>query len=123
MKYDMSTTEREIMEVLWEKGEKTMVRDIMDIFLERGKHWKRQTLNTFLARLEEKELITREPGRVEACFSKKVYQSRCCQEILELKFDGKFTNFFCAFYDGKPITEQEADEMIALIERKKKELQ
>lgn len=120
MKYDMSGTEREIMEVLWEKGGQVPTKVIMNIFIERGKHWKRQTLNTFLTRLEAKELIRREHGLVEACFSKKEYQSKCCHEILEQSFEGKISNFLCAFYDGKTITKAEAEELFQLIEQKKK---
>lgn len=120
MKYDMSGTESEIMEVLWERGEQMETREIMNIFTERGKNWKRQTLNTFLARLEEKELIHRERGMVEANFSKREYQSRCCHEFLEQGFAGKISNFLCAFYDGKTITKAEAEELFQLIEQKKK---
>ena len=120
MKYDMSATEREIMEVLWEKGEKMRTRELMSIFVERGKNWKRQTLNTFLSRLDDKGLLNREPGSIEARFSKKAYQSKCCQEILKQNFGGKFTNFFCSFYDGKSIDEKEAKELLALIEEKRK---
>lgn len=120
MKYDMSGTERKIMEVLWERGERMQTREIMDIFTERGKNWKRQTLNTFLARLEAKELICREHGMVKAAFSQKEYQSKYCNEILEQNFGGKFFNFFCAFYDGRTISEAESKELLQLIEEKKK---
>lgn len=120
MKYDVSGTEREIMEVLWEKGQKLATKELMDIFNERGRQWKRQTLNTFLMRLEEKELIHRESGTVEASFSKQEYQSRCCQEILAKNFDGKISNFLCAFYDGRGISQADAEELLTLINQKKK---
>ena len=53
LKYSLSDTEQEIMEVLWEKGDSIKTRQLLELFNERGKDWKRQTLNTFLSRLEE----------------------------------------------------------------------
>lgn len=43
-KYYMSETEREIMDVLWQQSEPIKQSQILSIFLERGKQWKRQTL-------------------------------------------------------------------------------
>lgn len=125
MKYDLSATEREIMEVLWLVGgvelNKVSTGRVMDIFTERGKNWKRQTLNTFFARLEEKGLIRRERGTVEACYSKSEYQSLCCREILNQSYDGKLSNFICAFCGTETINEEEAEQLLKIIGKREKE--
>lgn len=121
MKYDLSNTEREIMDVLWNREEGNIgmaPREIMEIFKKRGKDWKRQTLNTFFVRLEEKGLIRREKGVVEACFSKREYESLYCHDMLDQCYGGKLSNFLCAFCGTEEITEEEAEELIRFIEKK-----
>lgn len=123
MKYDLSGTEKEIMEVLWNRGTEQAgmaPKEVMEIFNERGRNWKRQTLNTFFARLEEKGLIHRENGRVEACCSEREYESMYCHEILNQDFGGKLSNFLCAFSGTEGITEEEAEELLQMIARKEK---
>ena len=55
MKYELSRTEEQIMDFLWTNNRPVKTGEIMDYFTEnKGKEWKRQTLNTLLIRLEEK---------------------------------------------------------------------
>ena len=121
MKYELSATEREIMDVLWSIGgvelDKVSTGEVMRIFTERGKKWKRQTLNTFFTRLEEKELIHRERGTVEPRYSKKEFQSLCCHEILKQGFDGKLSNFLCAYCGTESISEEEAQQLLKIIQK------
>ena len=58
--YDMSAAEMEVMEKLWEYEEGIKQAELLALFEEDGKEWKRQTLNTFLSRLENKGLVKRE---------------------------------------------------------------
>ena len=51
-KYDLTKSEEEIMELLWEMDQKMSSKEILDYFNENcDKDWKKQTLNTFLAKL------------------------------------------------------------------------
>lgn len=121
MKYDLSNTEREIMEVLWARGVDhagMAPKEIIKIFSERGRNWKRQTLNTYFARLEEKGLIRRECGIVEAGCSKREYESLYCHEILEQNYGGKLSAFLCAFSGMEGISEEEAAELLKMIQRR-----
>ena len=71
MKYELSRTEEQIMELLWENNRPMKTGEIMDYFTQnKGKDWKRQTLNTLLIRLEDKEVIERRRGIVEAKYTK-----------------------------------------------------
>lgn len=121
LRYDLSNTEREIMNILWtrEPEQAGMApKEIMEIFSERGRNWKRQTLNTFFTRLEEKGLIYRERGTVAACCSKREYESLYCHEILEQNYGGKLSNFLCAFSGTEGITEEEAEDLLKMITSK-----
>ena len=51
--HKITGAEREVMEVLWQRTEPMQTRELLEEMKERGKKWKRQTLNTLLFRLEE----------------------------------------------------------------------
>ena len=54
-KYNLSATEMEIMEFLWDANKKSSASEILKFFNEnKEKNWKKQTLNTFLVKLIEK---------------------------------------------------------------------
>ena len=58
-KYNLSVSEKEIMDLLWEHGEMSS-KEILHYFnTEKNKDWKKQTLNTFIARLLKKEVLKR----------------------------------------------------------------
>ena len=54
-KYNLSATEMEIMEFLWDTNKKLSASEILKYFNDnKSKNWKKQTLNTFLVKLIEK---------------------------------------------------------------------
>ena len=55
--HKITGAEREVMEVLWQRTEPMQTRELLEEMKERGKKWKRQTLNTLLFRLEEKGIV------------------------------------------------------------------
>lgn len=64
----LSKSEREVMMVLWKSDTELLQKQIRMRCNERlGKDWKRQTLNTFLIRLEEIGYLTRKPISKLAC--------------------------------------------------------
>ena len=58
-RYSISDAEREVLEMLWKQEGGVKQSQLLAMFEKEGKEWKRQTLNTFLARLEEKGLVKR----------------------------------------------------------------
>ncbi|RGE70614.1 hypothetical protein DWY69_16950 [Eisenbergiella massiliensis] len=59
----LSPAEAEIMELLWEGGEKTN-RELLFYLNTDGRDWKRQTLNTLLTRLIAKNLVKKKRSQI-----------------------------------------------------------
>ena len=57
--HKITDTEQSVMEVLWERSEAVATRELLELMKEKGRNWKRQTLNTLLFRLEEKGIVSR----------------------------------------------------------------
>lgn len=51
--YQITKSEREIMEILWERHGCIKTKELFDKMTSQGKYWKSQILNTLLLRLEE----------------------------------------------------------------------
>lgn len=119
---EMSETEQEIMEVLWESAPKTLT-ELRDLFAnERGKVWKPQTLATFMSRLVEKELIVWEQqGRARyysPALTKAEYEGAKAKTMLDTLFKGSLQSFIAALYDGDALSEQDIAEMKEWVESK-----
>lgn len=119
---EMSETEQEIMEVLWESAPKTL-NELRDLFAnQRGKAWKPQTLATFISRLVEKELIIWEQrGRARyysPALTKAEYEGAKAKTVLDTLFDGSLQSFVAALYDGDALSEQDIAEMKEWVESK-----
>ena len=106
MPCDLSKTEMEIMQVLWSRGGRMPSMAIMDVFIDRGRNWRRQTLNTLLKRMEAKGVIVRTRGSVRALCSELEYRHWQSREIVEEAFAGKL-DLFVAAYMGKEILSPE----------------
>ena len=53
--YELSQAEREIMEVIWDRGEAVTAGELLTVFAQRA--WKAQTMSTFLSRLADKGML------------------------------------------------------------------
>lgn len=116
-KYNVSDTEKEILEKLWEYPMGIKQVALLDVFLREGKEWKRQTLNTHLSRLEEKGLVKRKKRIVFAVYGQTEYNNLLMKESIDYMYDGKISNFVVAFMSEKQITEADLRELQALLER------
>lgn len=117
MRCDLSKTELEILQVLWDNGGEMSPRDIWDIFLSRGKDWKRQTLNTLLLRMEEKGVIEKHWGSVHALCSELEFRHAQCKEMVQDSFNGSLNQFMAAFTGNSKISPEDAKELEELVER------
>lgn len=114
-KFQLSETEKQIVEFLWEHDGETETKDIYSHFKEQKEEWARQTLNTLLLRVAEKGIIERpQRGMVKAKYSRAEYDSLCCREFVETRFNGNIANAIRCYYNG-PIPENEAQELIDCI--------
>ncbi len=117
-RYYMSETEQEVMEVLWKQSEPVKQSRLLEIFSENGRVWKRQTLNTFLSRLEDKALVVRENRKVWAAYTEEEFQKMLMKESIDKLYDGKLSKFMVAFAGEEEITKEDAEELLRIVEEK-----
>lgn len=113
--YKLADAEQEVMQVLWETG-LVSTSDLLELMNRRGKKWKRQTLNTLLARLEKKGVVSRERAFVEAKISEKELVQLQTKEILDHFYGGKLKNFFAALVGDASIDDEDVESLNALID-------
>lgn len=117
-KFHVSDAEYEVLEMLWKCGGEIKQSELLKKLVEAGKEWKRQTLNTLVARLEEKKLVERENRIVKAVYSRIEYCSLQMQEGIDQMYDGKLSRFFASFTEQRGISKEEAEEILAIIEQR-----
>ena len=117
-KFHVSDAEYEVLEMLWKCGGEIRQTELLKKFTETGKDWKRQTLNTLIARLEEKKLVERENRIVKAVYSQTEYNNLQMQENIEQMYNGKLSRFIASFTEQKGISKEEAEEILSIIERR-----
>ena len=118
--FDVSDTEKEILEYLWENPEGMKFREILNYFNEvKGKNWKKQTVNTFLLRLKEKDLVTvgteGTKSVYRAAYDRNGYEMKRAESILDSYYKGSMKNFVMALTGGEKIDKETADELRELL--------
>lgn len=116
--FNISEAENEVLQMLWKQHEAIKQSQLLGLFEAEGKKWKRQTLNTFLSRLEEKGLIKRENRMVSAVYTKDKFCNMQMKEAINQMYDGKLSNFVAAFSRENEISDEEAERLIDLLENK-----
>lgn len=114
--YKLSDAEKEVMEVLWEFSDSVQTKDLLELMEEKGRSWKRQTLNTLLSRLEEKGIVSRKRAYVKAIFSKEELLQKQTQEIVDNFYGGKLENFCAAFIGNTQIESEDMERLNRLID-------
>ncbi len=116
--YDMSASEWEVMEKLWDYEEGIKQSELLALFEADGKEWKRQTLNTFLTRLENKGLVKRENRIAKPVHSREEYSNMQMKTVIDHVYGGKLSSFVAAFSKRNKIEESDAKALIDLLENK-----
>lgn len=114
--YKLADAEQEVMQALWERGEAVSTGDLLELMNARGKKWKRQTLNTLLARLEEKGVVSRRRAFVEARISEQDLLKLQTKEILDNFYGGELKNFCAALIGNASLNDDDVDSLNALID-------
>lgn len=116
-KYSVSDAEWEVLKMLWSYGESIRQPQLLELFEKEGKMWKRQTLNTFLSRLEEKGLVKRENRIVTPVFSEEEYGVLEMREVIDNLYGGRVSSFLAAFLKRDAVEEEDLAELRRLLEQ------
>lgn len=114
--YKLADAEQKVMQALWERGEAVSTSELLELMNARGKKWKRQTLNTLLARLEEKGVVSRRRAFVEARISEQDLLQLQTKEILDSFYGGELKNFCAALIGNASLNDDDVDNLNALID-------
>lgn len=83
--------------------------------------WKRTTTYTVIKRLSQRGVLKNEDTIVTSLVSKEEVQASQLEELVDKTFDGSLPAFVAAFTRHRNISEQEIDEVQAMIDRYRKE--
>lgn len=114
-KYNVTEAEWEVLKMLWRQETGIRQPHLLELFEKEGKQWKRQTLNTFLARLESKELVKREGGLVWAVYGEEEFSYLIMKEGIEQLYQGKISQFVAAFSQRGMLNQEDEKELLAII--------
>ena len=113
----LSEAQKEIMEIIWDRGEVT-VADVWNA-LEKRRGVARNTVQTLMARLEEKGWVEhRAVGRTfvySAVHSRNTSRGRSLSELLETVFQGSTTDLVTALLEDRSLSAEEAERIRDMI--------
>lgn len=78
--------------------------------------WKKSTCYTVLRRLCQRGILTNENAQVRALVGQEQVQRQQSVEMVERTFGGSLPRFLTAFMQGRRISDQEAEQLKALID-------
>lgn len=116
-RYNVTDAEWEVLKMLWDHGRAIRQSELLEISEKNGKGWKRQTLNTFLVRLEEKALVRRENSVVAPVYSEEEYNAIQMKEAIDQMYGGKVSRLLTAFMERNGLSEAEAEELRRLLDK------
>lgn len=120
-KFNLTKSEEEIMELLWETNSSMSSKEILDYFnIHCNKDWKKQTLNTFLSKLLQNGFIERTSEERRYLYapviSKMEYKQKEAERFIRDGYNGSFMNFINALSGGEMISREEAEEIKKMLE-------
>lgn len=115
--YKVTEAERAVLEVLWEHEEPVQTAELLEQMKQRGRDWKRQTLNTLLSRLDSKEIVNRKRGYVQPALTEEELLMKQTQGILDNFYGGKLGNFCIALLGSTKVKEDDVAKLNALIDK------
>lgn len=111
------------MHTVWEIGPCTL-REIVDhLSADESTDWKPRTIQTLVRRLGEKGALASESGssgrefHYRAAISRSESQQKECRSFLGRVFDGRLAPFIAGFVEQEKISQDEIDELRALLNR------
>lgn len=120
----LSKTELEIMQYLWHIDREVTAREIRNNFS--YKNWSKQTISTYLKRLVDVGLINIRKVSVTKYFysvaiTEEQYNFLPVNSIVNSKYRGSLSKFFCALIKPNNISINELDELEKYLKKMRKE--
>ena len=119
----ISDSEYEVMEVLWEDKDWMEIAKIHES-LSKARKWAYNTVGTFLIRLSKKGFVeSKKSGRTnlyKAMVTKDEYVDYQTGEFLKSVYKGSKKNLIAALYNEENTSDQEIEELIDWVERRRK---
>ena len=120
MKVNLSDGEWKLMNKLWEKGSLTITQLTAALHSETG--WGKHTVITMLSRLETKGAVEHDGG-IPKHYSPKLNQEDAAQSetrsFLDKVYGGRLGLMMSAMVDSRALTQQDIDELTAILESAK----
>lgn len=112
-------SEYKFCQILW-ANEPVKSRELVRLCQEQL-GWKSTTTYTVIKRLSQRGVLKNEDTIVTSLVSKEEVQASHLEELVDKTFDGSLPAFVAAFTRHRNISEQEIDEVQAMIDRYRKE--
>lgn len=103
------------MSVLWD-NEPLSSGDLVKLCLEKL-GWKKSTTYTVLKKMCERGFAENRDSLVSSLVPRDKAQAFASEHFVEHTFEGSLPHFLASFFDGKTITQEEAEELKDLIDR------
>ena len=120
-KEELTPSETLIMKCIWDSGQEMALGEILAQVNETyGKHWKSQTVSTFLGKLVYKGFVRmKRKGRritYEILVDEKTYSAQQADQFVAFWNEGSVGQFLTAFYHDKKATKEELEELRKIID-------
>ncbi len=111
MRYTLSQTEQDIMTLLWQKKQWLSAADFWVYFNNNGKECKRQTIHTYLVRMEEKGFLVKNKKKYMYAFTEDEFAQKKAKDVLDTMFNGSLKQLIVALAGNKNISSEEANKL------------
>lgn len=123
---NLTDCEKLVMKCIWDVGRDMSLVETMASLKEKyNKDWKRQTVSTFLLHLIQKGFLTSyRVGRVFYYHQEvelEAYKKQQTEEFLDFWYDGSVQVLFSTLQENGRMTQEEAENIKALLESKEAE--
>ena len=119
--HNISDSELELMKIIWQKGGKALLAEIMEQLSQQGNSWQNNTVITLLSRLVEKKLLkTNKIGRkneYRAIVSEEEYQTSQTQTLVDKLYEGKAKGLLLTLLQNNMLNDEDREELKHFWER------
>ena len=110
----MGLIETRFAEIIWDREPMTSGELVKICASEL--EWKKSTTYTVLKKLCERGIFTNENGMVRSLLSRDEYYAAQSRQFVEEQFQGSLPAFISAFSAGRRLSQEEADQIRALLD-------